>query len=164
MSRRLFVVRVGQQNGPWATWSPRLVWSTPENTPQLIRSSWVEGQDVYVLFVASGDIPIAMTQITGVRARDNERDAPLPRANDTGQFQTIMTYTNLLHINPELEMLPPVLEEIRYVRGHQILVTNAVAQPLLHYFMGTRQNNVCGPIPNQEVNPPQPVPNQIRNN
>lgn len=157
MPHRLVIIRVGEANGSWATASARNLntykWSTPESGPQLVRDAWIEGHEVLVLFLTTGDRPSHMGLVTGVRARNNEDDITFPRRNDLGEFNTIMTFNRLLDVREvQQDIFQHALSDIRYQRGVQIAVPCSCAAEIRSFFAGTqlrRQNNT--PV-NQIVN------------
>ena len=143
MPRRLVIIRVGDANGSWATASSRnnatYKWSTPESGPQLVRDAWIEGHEVVVLFVTTGDRPSHMGLVTGVRARNNEDDATFPRCNDIGDLNTMITFGRLLDVRevPQ-DIFEHVLSDIRYQRGAQIAAPCSCAAEILSFFAGTQ--------------------------
>jgi hypothetical protein len=155
-SRRVFVVRVGDPNGLWATWNPNNKWSTPEvPNGQPILNAWVEGHEVHVLIVGTGDVPLHYGIVCGVRARNAAMDAAFPSQTEAGEHKTFMMFETLTSVRnlalTNSDLFQPILEEIRYLRGAQVPVTNAAANSLLLFQQGliVGQNN-----PPQRTGPP----------
>lgn len=158
MSRRLVFIRVGDANGSWATASSRNLtshkWSTPESGPQLVRDAWIEGHEVVVLFLTTGDRPSHMGIVTGVRARNNEDDAAFPRRNDLGEFNTIMTFNRLLDVREvQPDLFEHALSDIRYQRGSQIAAPCSCSREILSFFAGSQLRRQNAQPVNQVVQP-----------
>jgi hypothetical protein len=155
-SRRLFVVRVGDPNGLWATWNPQNKWSTPEvPNGQLIRNAWVEGYEVHVLFVGTGDVPLHYGVVCGVRPRNPAMDANFPTRTEGGELQCFMLFETLINVRGyPADVFQPTLDEIRYTRGAQIPVSQIAAGNLYIFYGGFQsgQNTPRGAPRNDIVN------------
>ena len=135
---KLVVVRIGRPTGYLVSWANQGKWSTAENRNiidnQIIRDHFVEGYNVYIVFLEAGDIPVYTAQVSNVRAR-NHLDALYPVGNEHGLFQSFIEFDNIFPITNEISSLyDPLLESIRYTRGKQISINNLQAEmPIVMY-------------------------------
>lgn len=139
--KRLFVIRVGDPNGLWATWHRQNKWSTPDaQTGQPIRNAWVEGAEVHILFVGTGDIPLHYGVLSGVRARNPEIDINFPTRTEQGELQTFLMFEGIVPVqnsfNSNPEIFQGILDEIRYQRGSQIQISSASAANIFIFNQG----------------------------
>lgn len=101
-------------------------WASPENSQnQVVRELFVQGYSVLVLFVGMNDIPLYMTRITNVRPKNDQTDILFSPTHPLGYLQTFMEFSTstshlLLCSNPILTN--PILEYIRFRKGHQIFI------------------------------------------
>jgi hypothetical protein len=144
---KLVVVRIGRPTGYLVSWVNQGKWSTPENPNiidnQIVRDYFVEGYNVYVVFLETGDIPVYTAQVSNVRARNNS-DHLYPAANEHGPFQTFIEFTNIFRITNEISLLyAPLLNSIRFTRGHQIPIDGFLSElPIVLYKGLESVNNV----------------------
>ena len=129
---KLVVIRIGNPSGMLATWYNQKKWSVAENPNlirnQIIRDLYVEGYNVYLLFLESGDIPVYTARVTNVRPR-NITDIAHPIANEYGPFQTFIEFDKAFKIGADTSVVyRPLLDSIRYKRGQQLHLNGLLSE------------------------------------
>jgi hypothetical protein len=129
---KLVVVRIGNASGLLQSWYNQKKWSTAENQNiirnQIIRDLYVEGYNVYILFLESGDIPVYTARVTNVRPR-NITDIAYPIANEHGPFQTFIEFDKAFKISADTAVVyRPLLDSIRYKRGQQLHLNGLLSE------------------------------------
>ena len=126
---RLIVVRVGNPDNVWVSSISAGKWSSPEGHLQMVRSAFVEGYSVRLLFLATGDIPLVMARLTNVRAR-YPNETVLPVANELGNLSTIIEFTDVI----SMPRCDAILSIIRYMVGSQVQVIGQEATDLIAQY------------------------------
>jgi hypothetical protein len=142
---KLVVVRIGRPTGHLVSWVNQGKWSTPENRNiidnQIIRDFFVEGYNVFIVFLESGDIPVYTARVSNVRQRNNS-DSLYPAANEHGPFQTFIEFTNIFRITNEISSLyDPLLNSIQFTRGHQIPIDGFLTELPIVLYKGLESVN-----------------------
>jgi uncharacterized protein YqgV (UPF0045/DUF77 family) len=133
---RLVLVRVGDPNGLWSTLRDLGKWSSPECHQQAVRNSFVEGYNVYCLFVGTGDIPIMAAKVKNVREKINS-DIDMPLRNEIGELKTIIEFdldTCIDLVNRIISHYIIALEYVKYKVGSQILIPTNFSENFILYF------------------------------
>jgi len=133
---RLVVIRIGDQLDLWLTSRIVGLWSSPESHAQVARHFLVEGFRVIALFVGRGDIPIAVTRLTGVRGRLPE-DGIFPVSTDLGELRTFLEFDTRTLINLEITSTITYnssLEHIKYKVGSQHYIPPNVGRDFLSFY------------------------------
>ena len=145
---RLVVVRVGNPDNLWVSSISAGKWSSPESHLQMVRSAFVEGYRVTLLFLASGDIPLVMARLTNVRAR-YQNETVLPLANELGNLSTVIEFTDIVSI-PRCDA---ILSIIRYMVGSQVQVIGQEATDLMVQYSTSLATRIVNPGNRTFINP-----------
>jgi hypothetical protein len=134
---KLVVMRIGRSDYSWVN---QKKWSTPENLSiidnQIVRDYFVEDYNVYLVFLETGDIPVYTALVNNVRAR-NHLDAQYPIGNNHGLFQTFIEFDNIFPITNDISSLyNPLIESIRYIRGHQVPIDGILSESAIAMYKG----------------------------
>ena len=145
---RLVLVRIGDPNGLWTICKPNGKWSSPELHEQVVRNMFVEGYEVYIIFVGTGDKLVAVSKVLNVRERNNN-DVVIPTENEIGELKTILTFDTTLMVDIRNSMsnyYPPVLDYVRYRSGSQILIPDNLSSTVIPNLIAlqiiTRGSNI----------------------
>jgi len=116
--QKFVVVRVGD------TGVPRQVVSTPDSLgTQFVHNYFMEGSEVIVLFLGTGDLPLSMTKIARVRSRVEGDDF-------NPDCTSFMTFNEVDVVNvqtADCSIFSKLLADIKFKSGRQIVPGNTNA-------------------------------------
>jgi len=144
---KVIVVRIGSPAEHLDSWVNQGKWSTPENPNmidnQIVRDLFVQGYNVYIVFLESGDIPVYTALVTNVRGR-NHLDVQYPLGNDHGLFETFIEFNSIFPIpNGVRPLYRPLLDYVRYTRGQQLPINELLSEvPIAVYRSLQTVNNI----------------------
>ena len=154
-SKRCVAIRIGNPALlPWINAQNTGRWSTEESSTQHARDLFMEGHEVILVFLGTGDRPVGVANLTNVRARNNEIDRALfPEGQNLDTIMEFSNYVSVLNCMYDTSLFGPLLSEIRFSRGPQVIVSQATAGPVFHFYMGAT-TGVQGQPQNIVVNQP----------
>ena len=136
----LIAVRLGTLENEITTRLLKGKWSSPEGAfSRKVEGSFMNGENVYVLFLNQSNNPVYMTKIINVRPRSILEDIDFPvELSETGQsFDSFMEFIpeNTIHIenNP---LFKKIAEYVRYSRGLQVVLPKHLAESGIYYYTG----------------------------